>query len=447
MVVQKVTGMREEGISMSRRHSIVRHQANYFYVPLEDDFLAMYDKIAKELDPEKIQQGKSKSASSDCKAMIAAILEGWMNSKRSSAKGEEDLYSYFSIDQLVQQLRGRYKRSVIIQCLGEMEVEGTYTDPQTGDTHTGTIKKRPYLQNMYGYVLNLPVVQTLIDALPEQSPYDIKARPILGRPKKSSPKKDGIISEESSPEINGFKMDGIPEEKSSPKKDGISVKQSKNGLINEKSSPKKDTPFYTQNSNTQNSNNTEGTNVGSERIQVTKPEPDSLALSLTSSSLSSQVIPNVEKLSPIENVTPVEAPASTHLEPPVRSMGDYSEAQLRKLSEIELYALLTPNQKEILARWRSLFNAPIKLDGKLARALHDLEPYNPSADTLEQIRKYCFTIDRATDAFPKGYYKTKGVKLWDVVEHYADWVQTQELAAPAPKKRKMTDAERNALPY
>jgi len=286
---------------MSRRHSVVRHQANYFYVPLEDDFLAMYEKIAKELDPEKIQQGKPKSASSDCKAMIAAILEGWMNSKRTTAKGEEDLYSYFSIDQLVQQLRGRYKRSVIIQCLGEMEVEGTCTDPQTGDIHTGTIKKRPYLQNMYGYVLNLPVVQALIDALPEQSPYDIKARPILGRPKKSSPKTDGI-SEECSP-----KKDCIKEEKSSPKKDGISVKQSKNGPINAKSSPKKDTPFYTQNSNTQNSNNTEGKNVGGKTIQATKTEPDSSTLSLTSSS-SSQLLHIGEKLSTQETVTPSQIP-------------------------------------------------------------------------------------------------------------------------------------------
>jgi hypothetical protein len=132
---------------------------------------------------------------------------------------------------------------------------------------------------------------------------------------------------------------------------------------------------------------------------------------------------------------PVATTAIGELDNLEKTIADYTEFDLRKLPEFQLYALLTSKQKEILQRWRGLFkNAPVKLDGKLARALYDLESYDPSAETLEAIRRYCFSIDRPTDKFPKGYYKTRGVKLWDIVEHYADWQQTQE--APLQEKPK-----------
>jgi|SRR5579859_204940 len=235
---------------MSRQHSIVKHPSNYFYVSLEDDYLFLYDILAKQLDPLKVEQGQPKSASSDCKAMIAAVLEGWMNSKRPNAKNESDLYVHFTIDEWIQQLRYRYKRSVVIQCLHEMEEEGTSTDPQTGKTIKGTIKKRLFVQNTFSYLLNLPVVQSLLDDLPEQSPYDMRPRPALGRPKINGLKMDGISEEESSLKKDGIKINGL-------KKDSIPEKQSKKRPINAKSSLKKDAPFYTQNSViTQNSNNT-----------------------------------------------------------------------------------------------------------------------------------------------------------------------------------------------
>ena len=209
---------------MSRQHSIVPHKSNYFFLPLEDDYLAMYEDLAQELDPIKAGKEEKLSGPSDCKAMIAAYLEHWMNSKRLTATCDDDFYTYLTIPEWEQALRYRYKRNMIIQCLQEMETEGQWTDTEGkhGEPmkrYTGTIKKRPYIQNTFEYCLNLPVLLALMAKLPEQSPFEKKARPSLGRPRKSSPK------------INGLKINGL-------KSDGISEKQSKNQPNNEEYSLK-----------------------------------------------------------------------------------------------------------------------------------------------------------------------------------------------------------------
>lgn len=225
-------------MSGQRQHSIVRHKSNYFYLPLEDDYLAMYETLAEQVDPLKEKQGEKPSGPSDCKAMIASIFEGWMNNKRSTASDVDELFSYFTIDQIVQQLRHRYKRGVVMHCLNEMAEEGTYTDPETGEEYRGTLKKRPHIQNMYAYALNLPVIQALLDALDEQSPYGLFPRPALGRPKKAVQKRTEL---KSSPKINGINLDCL------------NGNQSKKGLNNPKSGPKKDGSYYiTQNQLTQN---------------------------------------------------------------------------------------------------------------------------------------------------------------------------------------------------
>jgi hypothetical protein len=214
---------------MSRQHSIVPHKTNYFFIPLEDDYLAMYECIAEELDPIKEEQKFKLSGPSDCKAMIASVLEAWMNSKRPTAKCDEDLFVYFTYDEWEQALRYRYKRSTIIQCLKEMEVEGYWADDSTPliKEHQGTVKKRHFVQNTFEYQLNLPVVIGLLAQLPEQSPFDQKAKPSLGRPRKSSVK------------INGLNKNGLNSDDRDVKTDGQSVKTND-------SRSKINAPFYTQ---------------------------------------------------------------------------------------------------------------------------------------------------------------------------------------------------------
>lgn len=215
---------------MSRQHSIIEHRANYFYLMLEDDYLAMYEHLAEVIDPRKEETGQKLSGPSDCKAMIASVLEHWMNSKRLTAKCEEDLYVYMTYEEWEQALRYRYKRSTIIQCLKEMEIEGIWVDTEgkygeEGLEYIGTIRKLHFVQNTFQYMLHLPVVQGLLAQLPEQSPYEQKPRPSLGRPKKNHT------------EINGLKTNDIKINRLNL--DGQSVKTNDGSV-------KTNAPFYTQ---------------------------------------------------------------------------------------------------------------------------------------------------------------------------------------------------------
>lgn len=224
------------------QHSIVEHRANYFHVRLEDDYLAMYERLAESLDLIKEQNGLKLSGPSDCKAMIASVLEHWMNSKRLNAKCEDDLYVYFTYDEWEQQLRYRYRRSTIIQCIKEMEEEGQWTDKE-GEVHIGTIKKRPYVQNTYAYLLNLPVVQGLLSELPEQSPYGPRPKVALGRPRKKHSKINRL-------KINGINLNGL-------KTDDIDEIPSEKTRINDEIPSENKRPFYTHISNTTDLNKTQ----------------------------------------------------------------------------------------------------------------------------------------------------------------------------------------------
>ncbi|MGH2478856.1 MAG: hypothetical protein ACRDHW_04270, partial [Ktedonobacteraceae bacterium] len=257
------TGRNRDKRMSGRQHSIVPHRANYFFIPLEDDYLAMYEDLAAELDPIKERNEKKLSGSSDCKAMIASVLEAWMNSKRPTAKCDDDLFVYYTYDEWEQALRYRYKRSTIIQCLKEMEDEGEWTDSE-GTLYQGTIKKRHFVQNTYEYQLNLPVIMALLEKLPEQSPFEQKARPSLGRPRKNRVNKNRS-------EINGLNSDDR-----SVKIDGQSVK------IN--------APFYTQTSHTTQTD-TEETYAPS---QLTNDSDSAFASSPHAPSSSEQEIDFVE---------------------------------------------------------------------------------------------------------------------------------------------------------
>lgn len=223
------------------QHSIIEHRANYFFIRLEDDYLAMHEKINEEIEALGLPE-RQDSGPADCKAMISAVLEQWMNSKRPNAKCEEDLFVYFTYDEWEHQLRYRYKRSTIIRCLKEMPMEGQWLDEQD-EIHVGTIKVRHYIQNTYAYMLNTPVVQGLLAALPDQSPYGPRPKTPLGRPRKNHSK------------INGLKKDGINLNRL--KTDGNTEIPSENTRNNDEIPFKNKRSFYTQNSNYTDITNTQ----------------------------------------------------------------------------------------------------------------------------------------------------------------------------------------------
>ncbi len=230
------------------QHSIIEHKANYFYVRLEDDYLALCEKVNREIEALNLPDRES-SGPADCKSMMLSVLEHWMNSKRLTAKCEEDLYVYLTYEEWEHQLRYRYKRSVIIRCLKEMPREGQWQDAE-GEIQTGLIKVRHYVQNTYAYLLNVPVIQGLVTALPEQSPYGPRPKIALGRPRKNHSK------------INGLKTNDINLNRL--KTDDISEIPSENTRFNEEIPSKNKRSFYTQISN----------NTDLSKTQISESSPD-----------------------------------------------------------------------------------------------------------------------------------------------------------------------------
>lgn len=126
-------------------HSVIEHRANYHYVKVEEDYIAICLKG---------------EASPHCKALILSILEQWTNTKRD--KHEEPVV-YMTYPQWIKATYWYHGRNVIIESLQEL-------------VDAGFITRKPYhLSNgkdTFAYVLNVNAVQEAIKALPEKSPND-----------------------------------------------------------------------------------------------------------------------------------------------------------------------------------------------------------------------------------------------------------------------------------
>lgn len=88
------------------QHSIIEHRANYHYIKLEEDYLAI------------CSHGK---CSPHCKALILSILENWTNTKRDREEGE---YIYLTMPQWIKYTYMLYERNIITDCLRELLEEG-----------------------------------------------------------------------------------------------------------------------------------------------------------------------------------------------------------------------------------------------------------------------------------------------------------------------------------
>src|SRR6266704_3377484 len=121
-------------------HSVIEHRANYYYIKLEEDYIQI------------CSQGKEYP---HCKAFILAILEHWMDDKRSKGQSE---YIYMSYPQWIDAMYGLFRRNHIINCLNELVQEHL-------------IFKRPYRiggKDTFEYCLNVPEVQNRLKVLEER---------------------------------------------------------------------------------------------------------------------------------------------------------------------------------------------------------------------------------------------------------------------------------------
>lgn len=151
-------------------HSVIEHRANYYYLRLEEDYLAICH-------------------GNHCKAAILAILEQWANSKLAN---KLSLWTYLSYSQWEKSMFFLYKRKAIMKALAELVTDGF-------------IKQRSFIdennQKSYEYQLDIEVVQKELWILSEKgspkkdNPPSQKGLP--GYPKRDggSPKKDGGLSQ------------------------------------------------------------------------------------------------------------------------------------------------------------------------------------------------------------------------------------------------------------
>jgi hypothetical protein len=375
---------------VSNQHSIIEHRANYFFIPLQDDYLAICGRVNAEI--ERIE-GRTSSGPADCKGMILSVLEGWMNSKRPSASSEDDLYVYFTYDEWELQLRYRYMRSTIIRCLDEMAQEGQWLDEQ-GDIHVGLIKRKPHVQNTYAYVLNIQVLQSLLAQLPEQSPFAPRPRTPLGRPKKNRSKINGINSD--GIKINGLKTDDITEISSENGRIN-DEKSSENTRNNAKYRVKTNAPFYTQNSNTQITKNTD--------VQETQIE-ESAARADTTPRTASQ-----EKL---EAVSPLVSPKSRIQ--PARKKPD-------------LFESASPGAQAIILEWKSCHKKQIAVTDTLVKHAETLKEYEPEVGEIAACVKWMWATNRE-------WYESKGLHMGNVVSVFERFRSLADVPARSEPTRK-----------
>ncbi len=121
-------------------HSIIEHRSSYHFVKIEEDYLAICS---------------NGECSPHCKALILAILEHWMNTKRDRGEGS---YVYLTIPQWIKHTYMLYERNVITDCLYELMEEGL-------------IERRPvkiYGQDTFEYTLKVDAIHKRIKKLPSK---------------------------------------------------------------------------------------------------------------------------------------------------------------------------------------------------------------------------------------------------------------------------------------
>jgi hypothetical protein len=127
-------------------HSVIEHRANYHFIQVQEDFLAICSHGEK---------------SPHCKALILAILEHWSNIKRDQG---EDGYVYMTLPEWLDQTYELYARNVIMACLQDLLDEKLISRRMI--TRFG--------HNTFEYKLNIEMIQKQLRALPEKAPKEVK---------------------------------------------------------------------------------------------------------------------------------------------------------------------------------------------------------------------------------------------------------------------------------
>ena len=132
----------------------------------------------------------------------------------------------------------------------------------------------------------------------------------------------------------------------------------------------------------------------------------------------------------ISVTTPVEPPQTTP-----RPAKQPPESSLVQIS---------PEGEMVFQRWCAVFgNSPLSRTAAIVETCEKLAPFHLTEDDFRSIINYMRENDH------KGYYKKRGIKLWDILPEYPGWASIHRLviAVPAPQissRKNLSDIVREA---
>jgi hypothetical protein len=327
-----------------------------------------------------------------------------MNTKR--AKGEGD-YAYLTMPEWIKHMYMLYERNVVENCIQELLKEELIT--------RRAIKRHG--QKTFEYTLNVDAIHNLIKALPPKA--DNETLPNLSnyldyKERSKAEKKEAREKSRTSDADD-------PSEKSRTASEKSRTASEKSRTASEKSRPR-----YVKNQ--LNIDSITELPIDSQRGSVADEIeiPTSAPVVATTPSLSSF---SGDKLST------QRAPAST----PKRVCKE------KPLPSKKTEPILSEKARVVWEVWLQMpWNKEMAPDLTETAAKHceKLSTVEITVDIMFKIRNFANKNDN------NGFYKGKAWTLGNVVKEYPNWKSAEyKIELQIPKKRKMTDAERNALPY
>lgn len=361
-------------------NSIIEHRANYYFVKLHEDYLAI-------------------TGGDHCQALCLSVLEEWTNAKRAKNKG---LWVSLTYPQWIQAIYGFYKRTYIVQALEKLEGRGFISRREI------TVKGN---RDSYEYLLNVKAVNDALREIATKSPFE--TLPNLDA------YKNGRIQNCMRPNLDDThsNLDAIPVQICT----GHAGDAYKNGRLLESITEITITQIPTE-------------NEGRDASASACAPPADAALSEE----------NLDENTPTEKVAAIRpdippVQVQQQIAPTKRESARQQKPSRLSKGEPERGVLVTPppvapgpsaEASRILDLWDSTFSRQQPRTAANIEAAQQLVPCQPTAEELKTCRVWLFT----TDDSKRPWFRKKGVSLADVAKNFSNWQSLQDAAPRQPDK-------------
>jgi hypothetical protein len=407
-------------------NSLIPRAYGYRYTVLYEDYVAIFiasawkrfEKSAKTEQDEK--ERDARLAHAVAKAYISYSLETLANGLYKNTGSEEELWCFLSFPELERRLHGAYKMRTLKDAMKEMIEDGyVFKRPNTNPKY-----------NTLEYRMNLEQYRSEIRSLEPKG---------TSEPKDTSAK---MHDEDSSANLHH----GTSAKMHEPQCKNARTPSAKmhaiinsNRVTDKQKGTEENAHVSDDNAPTPSHSSLQETSTPPESEETKQPSEQTSKQASNTSYSQSATNNNNPKVKQ-GNTTKVSSRAEKTAKPAKPELttefaNDSEQTMWEKLSAKErtFYARMNTQERSIYTGWCSLFK---KSRPPLGEAMFDacrtLGSSEYSPETLDNIRKWCFATDKKTSNYPNGYYRERGVKLWDIAEKAPDWELIQEMG-PAQK--------------